>query len=86
VVRLGPADVRDIYLSRAFLETGVLRRLARDRVPIPEEARAANVEIRRRWDASSFDIVDPDMRFHTCLIDAAGNVRTSRMYRCSPRR
>lgn len=81
VVRLGPADVRDIYLSRAFLETGVLRRLARDGVPIPDDARAANVEIRRRWDASSFDIVDPDMRFHTCLVDAAGNARTSRMYR-----
>ena len=81
VVRLGPADVRDIYLSRAFLEAEVLRRLARDKVAIPQEARAANVEIHRRWDASSFDIVDPDMRFHTALIDAAGNVRTSRMYR-----
>lgn len=81
VVRLGPDDVRDIYLSRAFLETGVLRRLARDGVAIPDEARAANAEIRRRWDASSFDIVEPDMRFHTSLIDAAGNIRTSRMYR-----
>jgi DNA-binding GntR family transcriptional regulator len=81
VVRLGPADVRDIYLSRAYLEAEVLRRLARAGVPIPEEARSANVEIRRRWDASSFDIVDPDMRFHSSLIDAARNLRTSRMYR-----
>jgi DNA-binding GntR family transcriptional regulator len=81
VVRLGPADVRDIYLSRAFLEAEVLRRLARAGTPIPEAAREANAEIRRRWDGSSFDIVEPDMRFHTAMIDAADNVRTSRMYR-----
>ncbi|WP_197519819.1 GntR family transcriptional regulator [Pseudonocardia sp. HH130630-07] len=81
VVRLGPDDVRDIYLSRAFLEAEVLRRLARSGTPVPEAARAANAEIRRRWDGSSFDIVDPDMRFHTALVDAAGTVRTSRMYR-----
>jgi DNA-binding GntR family transcriptional regulator len=81
VVRLGPADVRDIYLSRAYLEAEVLRRLARGGVSIPEAARAANAEIQRRWDASSFDVVDPDMRFHSSLIDAAGNLRTSRMYR-----
>ncbi len=76
-----PDDVRDIYLSRAYLEAEVLRRLARAGVPIPADAREANAEIHRRWDASSFDIVDPDMRFHTALIDAARNVRTSRMYR-----
>jgi DNA-binding GntR family transcriptional regulator len=81
VVRLGPDDVRDIYLSRAILEAEVLRRLARAGTPVPEEARSANAEIRRRWDASGFDVVEPDMRFHTALVDAAGNARTSRMYR-----
>lgn len=81
VVRLGPDDVRDIYLSRAILEAEVLRRLARAGTPIPADAREANAEIRRRWDGSSFDIVDPDMRFHGSLVDAVGNVRTSRIYR-----
>jgi len=81
VVRFGPSDVRDIYISRAILEAEVLRRLARAGTPVPPDARAANTEIRRRWDGSSFDIVEPDMRFHTALVDAAGNVRTSRMYR-----
>ncbi|MEQ3551318.1 GntR family transcriptional regulator [Pseudonocardia nematodicida] len=81
VVRLGPDDVRDIYLSRSHLEAEVLRRLARARVVVPEEAREANAEIRRRWDGSSFDIIEPDMRFHTTMVDAAGNARTSRMYR-----
>ncbi|GAA1832602.1 hypothetical protein GCM10009836_08420 [Pseudonocardia ailaonensis] len=81
VVRLGPADVRDIYLSRAFLEAEVLRRLARAGTPVPEAAHEANAEIRRRWEASSFDVVEPDMRFHSSLVDAVDNVRTSRMYR-----
>ena len=80
VVRLGPDDVREIYRARAYLEAEVLRRLAVDR-RVPAQAREANTEIRSRWDASSFDIVDPDMRFHTSLIDALANSRTSRMYR-----
>lgn len=81
VIRLGPADVQDIYLSRAILEAEVLRRLARARTPIPEAAREANEEIRRCGNGSSLEIVAPDMRFHTAMIDAVGNVRTSRMYR-----
>ena len=80
VVRLGPDDVRDIYRARAVIEAEVFRELARDR-RVPNEAREANAEIKHRWDASSFDIVDPDMRFHTSLIDAVGINRTSRMYR-----
>jgi DNA-binding GntR family transcriptional regulator len=79
VVRLGPDEVRDIYRSRGLLEAEVLRQLARQR-KVPVEAREANAEIKRRWDASSFDIIDADMRFHTSLIDALGIGRTSRMY------
>jgi len=44
VVKLGPADVRDIYRTRAYLESEVLRRLA-DRREVPLEARLANAEI-----------------------------------------
>lgn len=80
VVQLGPEDVRDIYLSRAFLESEVLRRLAA-RALVPDAARVANEEIRRRWEASSYDIVDPDMDFHTALIDALDSERTSSIYR-----
>jgi DNA-binding GntR family transcriptional regulator len=63
VVQLGPDDVRDIYRSRANLESQVLR------------------EILAMDDASALDVVGPDMRFHTALIDALGSPRTSRMYR-----
>jgi DNA-binding GntR family transcriptional regulator len=80
VVQLGPDDVRDIYRSRANLESQVLRELALTRA-VPAQARAANAEILAMDDASALDVVGPDMRFHTALIDALGSPRTSRMYR-----
>ncbi|MFZ0529263.1 MAG: GntR family transcriptional regulator [Propionicimonas sp.] len=79
VVRLGPDDVRDIYRTRAYLESEVLRRLA-ERHSVPEDARAANAEIETLWQQGSYDIVDPDMRFHTALIDSLGSARTSAVY------
>lgn len=79
VVELGPQDVRDIYLTRAYLEAEVLRRLAETRT-VPVEARTANAEIQALWDQGEYDIVGPDMRFHTSLINALGSVRTSAIY------
>jgi len=80
VVRLGPEDVRDIYRSRANVESQVLRQLAAAR-SVPRQARAANAEILAMVDGSALDVVGPDMRFHTALIDAVDSPRTSRMYR-----
>lgn len=80
VAELGPEDVRDVYNTRIYLESEVLRRLARRRV-VPPAARAANRDIQALWDADSYDVVDPDMSFHTSLIDAVGSVRTSAAYR-----
>jgi len=80
VVELGPDSVRDIYLARAYLESEVLRRLARTRT-VPEGAAQANRDIAAVGDGSVMAIVEPDMRFHTSLIDALGNERTSKMYR-----
>ncbi len=79
VVRLGPSDVRDIYRTRAYLESEVLRRLA-ERREVPIDARVANAEIDTLWKQGSFDIVEPDMRFHTSLIDSLGSTRTSTVY------
>jgi Transcriptional regulators len=79
VVKLGPGDVRDIYRTRVYLESEVLRRLAAGKV-VPAEARAANAEIEALWQQGIWDIVGPDMRFHTCLIDALGSERTSTAY------
>ena len=79
VVKLGPEDVRDIYLTRVYLESEVLRRLAARRI-VPDEARAANAEIEALWQQGIWDIVGPDMLFHSSLIDALGSERTSSAY------
>lgn len=79
VVDLGPDDVRDIYRTRTYLESEVLRRLAGLR-RVPVTAREANAEIAALWAQGTYDVVEPDMRFHTSLIDELGSKRTSAMY------
>ncbi len=79
VVTLGADDVRDIYRTRAHLESEVVRRLARAHTDVPA-ARAANAEISALTDDSALEVVGPDMRFHTALVDALGSPRISRMY------
>lgn len=79
VVDLGPESVRDIYLARAYLESEVLRRLAAERT-VPESAVQANQDIAALPTGAPLDVVEPDMRFHTSLIDAVGNERVSKMY------
>ncbi|OQQ29743.1 GntR family transcriptional regulator [Prescottella equi] len=80
VLQLGPGDVRDIYRTRAGLESQVLRELARNNV-VPADAVAANSEIATLTDGAPLSVVEPDMRFHTSLVDAAGSPRTSRIFR-----
>ncbi|WP_426998285.1 GntR family transcriptional regulator [Pseudarthrobacter sp. N5] len=80
VAELGPDSVRDIYLARAYLESEVLRRLASAR-NVPAEAIRANNDIAALKTGAPLDVVEPDMRFHTSLIDAVGNERISKMYR-----
>lgn len=80
VKELGPDAVRDIYLARAYMESEIVRRLAATS-RVPADAVAANREIAALTGSSPLDLVDPDMRFHTALIDAVGNDRISFMYR-----
>ncbi|WP_420881582.1 GntR family transcriptional regulator [Rhodococcus sp. (in: high G+C Gram-positive bacteria)] len=80
VLHLGPDDVRDIYRTRAGLESQVLRELARNRV-VPPDAVTANAEIAALTDGAPLSVVEPDMRFHTSLVDAVGSPRTSRIFR-----
>ena len=79
VVKLGPEDVRDIYNTRTYVEAQVLRRLAEDRATYPL-ARMANAKIAERWGRLDYDIVNPDMLFHTSLIDSLGSPRMSAIY------
>jgi DNA-binding GntR family transcriptional regulator len=79
-VRSLDADaVLDVYATRGRIEGAALRELAAMHV-VPETARAAQHEIAAHLGGSSVDIVDPDMRFHSALVDAVGSERTSRAY------
>lgn len=79
VADLGPESVRDIYIARAYLESEVLRRLASART-VPAGAVQANNDIAALKTGAPLEVVEPDMRFHTSLIDAVGNERISKMY------
>lgn len=80
VVSIDSETVRDVYRTRARLESAALRELA-DARRVPQAARDANAEILAMPPGADPATVDPDLRFHTALIDALGSERTARMYR-----
>ncbi|MFF3028213.1 GntR family transcriptional regulator [Microbacterium sp. NPDC057944] len=80
VVGIDPETVRDVYRTRARLESAALRELALSRT-VPASAVAANEEIAAMPPGPDAATVDPDLRFHTALIDALESERTGRMYR-----
>lgn len=80
VVGIDQDTARDVYRTRARLESAALRELARSAL-VPTEAVAANAELEAMPPGPDPATVDPDLRFHTALIDALGSERTARMYR-----
>lgn len=80
VVAIDSAMVQDVYRTRTRLESAALRELATART-VPAVASAANAELLRMPAGPSPETVDPDLRFHTALIDGIASERTSRMYR-----
>jgi len=80
VVAIDPATVRDVYRTRARLESAALRDLAVTGT-VPQAALDANAEILAMPSGPDPATVDPDLRFHTALIDALESDRTARMYR-----
>lgn len=80
VVAIDPETVRDVYRTRSRLESAALRELAGTRT-VPQPAVDANAEIIAMPAGPDPATVDPDLRFHTALIDALGSERTARMYR-----
>jgi DNA-binding GntR family transcriptional regulator len=76
---LDDAAVRDIYRTRRRIESEAIRELAAAR-SVPQAALASNEEIAHFTGGSTIDIVDPDMRFHTSLVDGIHSERTSRAY------
>lgn len=80
VVAIDAAMVRDVYRTRTRLESAALRELAQQRA-VPSGAAEANAEILAMRPGPDPASVDPDLRFHTALIDGVSSERTSRMYR-----
>lgn len=80
VVGIDADTVRDVYRTRARLESAALRELALARA-VPDEARSANEELLAMPPGADPATVDPDLKFHTALIDALHSDRTGRMYR-----
>lgn len=80
VVHIDPATVRDVYRTRTRLESAALRELAATR-EVPHAAVEANAEMLAMPPGPDQATVDPDLRFHTALIDALHSERTGRMYR-----
>jgi DNA-binding GntR family transcriptional regulator len=80
VVGIDADTVRDVYRTRTRLESAALRELATTRT-VPDAARDANAEILAMPAGPDPATVDPDLRFHTALIDALQSERTGRMYR-----
>lgn len=79
VVAIDAEMVHDVYRTRMRLESAALRELAAARVSLPAAAQA-NAEILAMDPGPDAATVDPDLRFHTTLIDAVASPRTSRMY------
>lgn len=80
VVAIDSAMVHDVYRTRTRLESAALRDLAAAKT-VPTAAADANAEMLRMPAGPSPETVDPDLRFHTALIDGVASERTSRMYR-----
>lgn len=80
VVGIDSDTVRDVYRTRVRLESAALRELAVTRT-VPDDASDANAALLAMPAGPDPATVDPDLRFHTALIDALESERTGRMYR-----
>ncbi|HJX77432.1 GntR family transcriptional regulator [Glutamicibacter sp.] len=79
VTVLDSTDARDIYQTRAIIEAEAVRLLA-STGHVPQAALEANAEITALTNASPIDIVEPDVRFHSALVNALKSARTSAIY------
>ena len=80
VTVLTATDIIDTFRLRAALETEAVRLLIAAK-RVPEGARQAVEELSAVPDNAPWrDVVEPDMRFHRAIIDAADSARISRAY------
>ena len=80
VVALRADEAFDIYRTREVIESGAVRHLA-GLCLAPAAAVEANARIERLLDAPPHSIVEPDMAFHSALVEELGSARLGEMYR-----
>ncbi len=77
---LDPDDLIDVFRLRIALELEAVR-LVMATGEVPEDAEASARELSGIGDDAPWrSVVEPDMRFHRALIDAAGSPRLARAY------
>jgi DNA-binding GntR family transcriptional regulator len=80
VPALGPDDIVDIFRVRAALELEAVRIVIAERRDL-DAAASAEAELSALGEAASWrSVVEPDMRFHRAIMDAAGSERMTRAY------
>jgi DNA-binding GntR family transcriptional regulator len=80
VPEIGPEDIRDVYLARAYLESMAAKSLCLSGA-VPSSAERAIDELSRTPPPGHLrDLVAADVRFHRSLVDAVGSPRVSRMH------
>lgn len=73
-------DVEDIFKLRAALEVEAMRLVVQSGT-VPDEARAAVKELSDLSAKASWsEVVEPDLRFHRAIMEAAGSERLLRAY------
>ncbi|TFD52684.1 GntR family transcriptional regulator [Cryobacterium sp. Hh7] len=76
---LSSHDVFDIYRTRQRLESQAVRELATER-RVPRSATEANERVRATGTGPAIESVEPDLRFHTALVNGLDSPRLERMY------
>lgn len=81
VPRLSPADIEDLFLVRIPLEKDVLRHLlSRRSVPVVKLRTAVTDLLAVPADAPHSQFVEPDLRFHSILVDAVVSPHLSALF------
>lgn len=72
-------DIKDVYYSRAILESEAVRTLAYSR-KVPDEAAAAQAELRKQASQPGGALARADIAFHRALVTAQPSSRLARMH------
>ena len=74
-------ELLEIYETRLMIETHAVRRLCRDRLPVPDRMASALAGMQQQPDAAVPSHVQLNTAFHDALVEAAGNGVTTMLYR-----